>query len=207
MEYLQRHVHKRHNESSEPSSSTFSLESESSSEEKNPANYFCTSSKTQIKMKIEGNKTSPCYINQYTRVFSQNSGKDGNEMKIEETCKKGEIKNNICKLLSKTKCFLGIKKNSKKIECKKKKMCVDLKKNLKRISCQTGVSNSNGWFWNKNEKIVQNQPFHNQKFRGNKPKPKIKRKIVYKDEDGNVIDPNLIENGEYIPKDQYEKKQ
>ena len=203
---MQNQIQNRHNDSSEPSSSTFSLETESSSEERNPANYICRSSKTQIKMKIEGNKTSPCYINQYTRVFSQNSKKDENEMKIEETCKKGVIKNNVCKLLKKFKCRLGIKKNSKKLECKKMKMCVDFKKNLKRISCQTGVSNSDGWCWKTNEKVVQNRQFQNQKFGGCKPKPKIKRKIIYKDEQGNIIDPNLIENGEYIPKEDCDKK-
>ena len=208
MEFLrnQNQIQRRHNDSSEPSSSTLTLETERSSEELDSKNITCKSSKFELKMKIEGNKTSPCFVNQYTRVVSQNSGTEGTEMIIEETSQKGIIKNNACKIIKKCRNLLGIKKNSKSLFCKKMKTCLDMKKNLKRVSCYTEMRNKDGSCWTKQTNKINNINLGNSNFGKSKRKPKIKKKIVYKDEDGNVIDPNLVENGDYIRKDQSEKE-
>ena len=149
-------------------------------------------------MDFSKREETPCFISKYIKIFRQNKKKGECTEIVSESCKKGIIKNGACKILSDCKKLLGIKKNMNGIQCKKMNVYEDKCKGLKRISCEKGISNSEGWNWHKEEKVMN---MNSSWMHRQSNKPKIKRKIVYKDEDGNIINPELVEKGDYVPKD------
>jgi ribosomal protein S28E/S33 len=180
--------------------STCSLESESSSEEC-LKRTFSSTSKMQIKLNIEKGKNSEYFYRQSSKILNENQENGEICMTMKETCHQGEITDGKCNIFKKAKNFLGFRKNFKGWACKKLQMCQDKNKGLKRISCQNSIGHSDGWQWcSKNQEDRQGVIKKIQKW-GSHVKSKIKRKVVYKDEQGNIIDPDLIKNGEYVPKD------
>jgi hypothetical protein len=156
-------------------------------------------------MNFSKGKKNPYFVNQSTRIFSQNKRGGETTMTIEKNCQKGEIKDGKCNIFKKFNQMIGFRKNFKGWICKKMKMCEDKKKGLKRVSCQNTIGNSDGWAWDAKEKEEQNGVQRMSHNWGSHAKSKIKRKIVYKDEFGNVIDADKVKNGEYVRKDELEE--
>jgi hypothetical protein len=149
----------------------------------------------KLKIDYSSNKKCPTFKAEYREV-SEKYGPQGQiERTMTKDCKEGEYIKGKCKIFSKFKEMLGIKKDVNGIKCKNMKFFECAKKGLKRISCGKGRIDEEGSHWEQNCR-VERTPNNNFGCVPDKKKPK--KKIVYKDEHGNIICPEQIKNGAYI---------
>lgn len=145
-----------------------------------------------------GKKTN--FSTQYQEEVSRMGPNGEMDTMVTKKFNKGEVVKDKCRIISSFKQLLGIRKDLCSTKCKKVSFFECAKRGLKRISCGKGISNSEGNHWEETSQIHNSSGIWKQHNQRSTIRNKIKKKIVYKDENGNIIPPEMIQNGEYIRK-------